>query len=40
MIGDRKLTQKESDARWKERDPEGYKESQKRRNKRRKKAKS
>lgn len=38
VIGDRKLTQKECNARWKERDPEGYAASQKRRNKKRKKA--
>lgn len=41
MLGDRKLTQSEREARWRERDPEGYAAAQKRKreNKKRKKAK-
>lgn len=39
MIGDRKLTQKERDARWRQRDPEGYAAAQKRKREKRKKAK-
>jgi hypothetical protein len=37
ILGDRPLTDKELRERWKQNDPEGFKESQKRRNKKRKK---
>jgi tRNA(Ile2) C34 agmatinyltransferase TiaS len=37
LIGDRKLSQSELTQRWKENDPEGYKASQARRNKKRRK---